>query len=239
MEFLEHSLDDPAPRPCGKCANCQGHALLPTECRPELVRQAQQFLRGSSQALPPRLQWPPYQALGSYGFRGKIKEELRAGEGRALCIWRDGGWGQQVAQEQADGHFSEAVLEALVQLLVEWHPNPAPGWVCCVPSLRKPYPIMDLAMRLAQRLDLPFIPCIRKVKDNQPQRLQFNSVQRCRNLDGAFQVDLQRGSYAACLLLDDSVETGWTLTLLAALLRQVGVQAVHPLVLALNNLGQE
>ena len=239
MEFLEHSLDDPAPRPCGKCANCLGHTLLPAECRPELVRQAQQFLRGSSQPLLPRLQWPPYQALASYGFKGKIREELRAGEGRALCIWRDGGWGQQVAQEQADGYFSDAVLAALVQLLAEWRPDPAPAWVSCVPSLRKPYPIMDLAMRLAQRLNLPFIPCIRKVKDNQPQRLQFNSVQRCRNLDGAFQVDLQRGSYAPCLLLDDSVETGWTLTLLSALLRQAGVQAVHPLALALNTLGQE
>ena len=94
-------------------------------------------------------------------------------------------------------------------------------------------------MRLAQRLNLPFIPCIRKVKDNQPQRLQFNSVQRCRNLDGAFQVDLPKQPYAPCLLLDDSVETGWTLTLLSALLRQAGVQAVHPLALALNNLGQE
>ncbi len=239
MEFLEHSLDDPAPRPCGKCANCLGHTLLPAECRPELVRQAQQFLRGSSQPLLPRLQWPPYQALASYGFKGKIREELRAGEGRALCIWRDGGWGQQVAQEQAEGYFSDAVLAALVQLLAEWRPDPAPAWVSCVPSLRKPYPIMDLAMRLAQRLNLPFIPCIRKVKDNQPQRLQFNSVQRCRNLDGAFQVDLQRGSYAPCLLLDDSVETGWTLTLLSALLRQAGVQAVHPLALALNTLGQE
>ncbi|MGI6356588.1 MAG: RecQ family ATP-dependent DNA helicase [Lentisphaeria bacterium] len=239
MEFLEHSLDDPAPRPCGKCANCRGRALLPTVCSPELARRAQQFLRGSSQTLSPRLQWPPYQALASYGFRGKIKEELRAGEGRALCIWRDGGWGQQIAREQASGYFSEAVLEALVQLLAEWRPEPAPGWVCCVPSLRQPYPIMDLAARLAQRLNLPFIPCIRKVKDNQPQRLQFNSVQRCRNLDGAFYVDLQRRPYAACLLLDDTVETGWTMTLVAALLRQAGAQAVHPLVLALNNLGQE
>ena len=208
-------------------------------CSPELVRQAQQFLRGSSQALTPRLQWPPYQALESYGFSGRIKEELRAGEGRALCIWRDGGWGQLIAQEQASGYFSEAVLEALVQLLAEWRPDPAPGWVCCVPSLRQPYPIMDLAARLAQRLNLPFIPCIHKVKDNQPQRLQFNSVQRCRNLDGAFHVDLQVRPYAACLMLDDTVETGWTMTLLAALLRQAGVQAVHPLALALNNLGQE
>ena len=227
MEFLEYSLDDPTPHPCGKCANCQGRALLPTVCSPELVRQAQQFLRGSS------------QALESYGFSGRVKEELRAGEGRALCIWRDGGWGQLIAQELASGYFSEAVLEALVQLLAEWRPDPAPGWVCCVPSLRQPYPIMDLAARLAQRLNLPFIPCIHKVKDNQPQRLQFNSVQRCRNLDGAFHVDLQVRPYAACLLLDDTVETGWTMTLLAALLRQAGVQAVHPLALALNNLGQE
>ncbi len=239
MEFLEHSLDDPAPHPCGKCANCLGHPLLPTRCRPELVRLAQQFLRGSSQVLAPRLQWPPYQALGSYGFKGKINESLRAGEGRALCIWRDGGWGQLVAQEQADGHFSDALLEAMVHLLAEWRPQPAPAWICCVPSLRQPYPILELAMRLAQRLNLPFIACIRKLKDNQPQRLQFNSVQRCRNLDGVFQVDLRKQPYAACLLLDDSVETGWTLTLLAALLRQAGVQAVYPLVLALNNLGQE
>lgn len=51
-----------------------------------------------------------------------------------------------------------------------WQPNPAPQWVCCVPSRNHPELVPDFARRLAARLGLPFVDAVSKVKDNQPQK---------------------------------------------------------------------
>jgi ATP-dependent DNA helicase RecQ len=58
-----------------------------------------------------------------------------------------------------------------------------------------------------------------------------NSVQQLRNVDGAFSV---AGAVpdGPVLLVDDLVDSRWTLTVVAAELRRAGVEAVHPFVLA-------
>ena len=61
-----------------------------------------------------------------------------------------------------------------------------------------------------------------------------NSYQQAKNLDGVFEI---RGQIRnrACLLIDDTVDSGWTFTVASALLRQAGCPAVHPLALAQNS----
>ena len=112
-----------------------------------------------------------------------------------------------------------------------WQPNPAPQWVCCVPSRNHPELVPDFARRLAARLGLPFVDAISKVKDNQQQKGQQNRFHQCRNLDGAFQVT-QRYQGQPVLLVDDIVDSGWTLTVIAALLQQAGSGLVYPIALA-------
>ena len=112
-----------------------------------------------------------------------------------------------------------------------WQPNPAPQWVCCVPSRNHPELVPDFVRRLAARLGLPFVDAVSKVKDNQPQKGQQNRFHQCRNLDGAFAVtQLYQGQ--PVLLVDDIVDSGWTLTVVAALLQQAGSGVVYPVALA-------
>ena len=89
----------------------------------------------------------------------------------------------------------------------------------------------DALKRLAAALGLPFRPIIEKVKDNEPQKLQQNRYHQCRNLDGVFAID---GSVPGgpVLLVDDVVDSGWTLTVIAALLRMAGSGPVWPLPLS-------
>lgn len=70
-------------------------------------------------------------------------------------------------------------------------------------------------------MGLPFVDAVAKVRDNQPQKGQQNSSHRCRNLDGAFAIN-QPVPLGPVLLIDDIVDSGWTLTVLAALLQQAG-----------------
>ena len=112
-----------------------------------------------------------------------------------------------------------------------WQPNPAPQWVCCVPSRHHSELVPDFAKRLADRLGLPFVNAVSKIKDNQPQKGQQNRFHQCRNLDGVFAVT-QPYEGQSVLLVDDIVDSGWTLTVIAALLQQAGSGLVYPIALA-------
>jgi ATP-dependent DNA helicase RecQ len=234
MEFLGRALDDPAAGPCGRCARCQQQAGALRQVQDDLVRKAVAFLRRSDLPIEPRARWYP-GALPGYGWSGGVGAELRAEPGRALCILGDSGWGRLVHQgKYHDGRFSDELAEALAGLVRSWRPNPAPAWVTCVPSLSHPNLVPDLAGRVAERLSLPFVTALRKVRTTKPQKDMENSWHQAHNLDGAFQITPWKGIAGPVLLVDDVVDSRWTFTVAAALLRQAGSGPVFPLALAAN-----
>jgi len=236
MEFLERALDDPNPQACGKCVNCNSDLLLCEEVDNNLANRAAIFLRRSYQPIKPRKKWPPYNAMPIYGFTGNISEDLRAEEGRALSLWRDAGWGQMVASGKYETEcFADELVPACIEMIRQWNPSPAPEWVTCIPSDNHPKLVPGFAQRLADALNLPFMPCILKIKDNQQQKEMENSFQQARNLDGVFSVNLKENAYRPCFLVDDMVDSKWTFTVVSALLCQKGCEAVYPLALALNS----
>ena len=202
-----------------------------------LANRAALFLKRSYQPIEPRKKWPAANIFAHYQFgRANIPAELQAAEGRALSLWRDAGWGQLVASGKHEtDHFADELVTACVEMIAQWQPDPAPKWVTCIPSQRHPDLVPDFARRLADALHLRFVPCIAKVQDHQQQKFMENSYQQAKNLDGVFQVNLEPKAYSPCLLVDDMVDSRWTFTVGAALLRQAGVAAVHPLALALNS----
>ncbi|MCS6842595.1 MAG: RecQ family ATP-dependent DNA helicase [Roseiflexus sp.] len=234
MVFLKRELDDPDPQPCGRCAVCIGRPLVSPTYPAALERRAVAFLRRNDQRIEPRRMWPG-DALQMYGWHGKIPSSLMAEEGRALCIWGDAGWGELVKRgKQIDDHFDDALVDALVELVQQrWRPEPAPAWVTCVPSLTHPTLVADMARRLAKRLGLPFVAAVRKVRPTEPQKRMQNSFQQAHNIAGAFVVDRWGGINGPVLLVDDMVDSGWTFTVVAALLREAGSGPVFPLALAL------
>lgn len=90
-----------------------------------------------------------------------------------------------------------------------------------------------MAQRLAKRLRLPFVAAVRKVRPTEPQKRMQNSFQQARNIAGAFVIDRWSGIDGPVLLVDDMVDSGWTFTIVAALLREAGSGPVFPLALAL------
>ena len=231
MQFLARSLDDPNPRPCGKCASCLGGPVVDPSFRNATAVSAARFLRQSEIDLDCNIQVAK-DAFVQYGFRGNLPAELRAETGRILSRWGDAGWGRQVADDKHRGRFRDELVGAVVEMLRErWRPSPPPKWVTCVPSGRRPDLVPDFGRRLSGALGLPFNPIVRKVRDNEPQKAQENRFHQCRNLDGVFAIDGPMPS-GPVLLVDDIVDSGWTLTVLAALLRQAGSGAVWPLALA-------
>lgn len=236
MAFLQTALDDPNPAACGQCKNCNPSLLLDEAYNDELANKAALFLRRSYQPILPRKRWPDSNMFSQSPLSGyQIPLEQQASEGRALSLWRDAGWGELVAYgKYKSNKFSDELVAACVEMLKVWSPDLAPKWVTCIPSLRHPKLVPDFAARLANELGLPFIPCIEKARANRQQKEMENSYQQAKNLDGVFTVTDQCLN-GECLLIDDIVDSRWTLTIASALLRQAGCSAVYPMALALNS----
>jgi ATP-dependent DNA helicase RecQ len=231
MALLGHALEDPQAEPCGRCAACLGRPVVGVDLDRALVAAAASFLKQVDLPLPPKIQVPA-GAFPEYGFPVVLPEELRAEPGRALSRWGDAGWGAQVAEGKRRGRFSHDLVDALADMIADrWQPSPAPTWVTAVPSRRHPELVPDLARRLAGRLGLIYVDAIAKVKDNEPQKQQDGALHQCFNLDGVFHIS-QVIPEAPVLLVDDMADSGWTLTVLAALLRRRGSGPVFPVALA-------
>ncbi len=129
---------------------------------------------------------------------------------------------------------SDELAEALAGLVHGLRPDPVPTWVTCVSSLTHAALVPDLASRLAARLFLPFVPVVQKVHATRPQKEMENSWQQAHNRDGAFRINPWTGIVDPVLLVDDIVDSRWTFTVVAALLREAGSKAVFPLALAAN-----
>lgn len=229
MEFLLRALDDINPRPCGRCANCRGRGL-PQAVSPALVIEAEHYLKGACILIQPRKMLPegifPDQ-------KRKIPSELLNEVGRSLCYYGDAGWGKLVrAGKYEQGRFADELIEAAARLItVDWKPDPFPAWVTAIPSRQHPHLVPDLASRLAERLGIPFLPVLKRVSDALPQKTMQNSTMQARNVLNTLAVE-GTVPLTPVLLVDDIIDSGWTLTVAGYLLRQHGAGLVYPFTLA-------
>lgn len=238
MNFLCAELDSPAEEPlCKRCSNCCPGEALPTVCDPALAQKAAEFLNKSELPIMPRKQWADAAtASAAFGIEPKknIPAALLMCEGRALSAYGAGGLGRLIPDGKyrtTPPYFSERLVDASIELLGRWAPDPRPEWVTCIPSRRTPTLVPDFARRLAAKLSLPFVEVLRKTKDTPPQKEMENSAFQQNNLIGAFEVGGAVPS-GACLLVDDMVDSKWTFTIAAAILLKAGASAVVPFALA-------
>ncbi|OQA15505.1 MAG: ATP-dependent DNA helicase RecQ [Chloroflexi bacterium ADurb.Bin360] len=230
MEFLGRALDDPAAAPCGRCANCVGQGL-PAEVPSPLVIEAVEFLQGFELPIEPRKLWPG----GLFpDLKAKIPIECLNAPGRALCEYGDAGWGKWVREgKYLHEHFSDDLVAASARLIAErWHPEPFPAWVTAIPSRRRPRLVYDFAERLATALGLPFVPVLERIADAPEQKTMANSAMQARNVNNTLTMGSTAPRPAPVLLVDDIVDSRWTLTLAGWLLRTHGSGLVYPFVLA-------
>jgi len=198
----------------------------------QLVQDAISFLRRSNLTIVPRKQWPS-GGFPQYGLKGKIAVNLQAQPGKALCIWRDAGWGELIARGKYEDHFfADELVTGCVQLVKEWKIKP--DWVTCIPSLRHRDLVPDLAKKVAYKLGIPFKEVLGKTEERPEQKTMQNSTQQARNIDGALDINVQSLPEGRVLLIDDMVDSRWTITVAAWLLRSKGSGEVYPLALALT-----
>ena len=228
MEFLVRLLDDPDPAPCGRCVNCAGQGL-PRTVDPELVQAAVSFLRRDLRPIKPRLLWP---SDAVEGLSGRITLPNEAG--MALCVYGDAGWGRDVQRgKYVDGAFSRELVVASHRAIRDhWHPATRPTWVTALPSGARHGLVDAFARSLADLLGLPYVDALTVLAGAEQQKAMENSAQQLRNAHRKLDIDGSVVLPGPVLLVDDMVDSGWTLTVAGWLLRTHGSGPVYPFALA-------
>jgi len=130
------------------------------------------------------------------------------------------------------------VVAAAIKVLAAWDWAQRPAGILTRPSRTLPRLITSLGQRLAEVGRLPYLGALAYAGDG-PGPRRHNSAQRLASLWPAFEVpddvrDLLADLDGPVLAVDDRVDTGWTITVAAKLLREAGAPAVLPLVLAVT-----
>ncbi|MEV0229711.1 RecQ family ATP-dependent DNA helicase [Nonomuraea sp. NPDC050786] len=231
-QFLRRHLDDEAATPCGRCDNCTGRHRSP-EIGTQAVESARRRLSRPGVEIEARKQWP----TGLPDLSGRIKPELGAEPGRALGRLTDIGWGNRLRElfNGDDGPMADDMFKAVVQVLSAWEWRERPVAVVNVPSATRPALVRAFAERLASVGRLAYLGELGYRAGSPGQ--QFNSAKRVQAVRATLAMPKElSASIAGCggpvLLVDDRVDTGWTMTLAAALIRHAGAPAVLPLALA-------
>jgi ATP-dependent DNA helicase RecQ len=224
LRFLRERLDDPEAADCGRCAVCRGTGD-PVELDPELVRSAVEFLRGVEVVIEHRKQW----ARGASGPRGNIAKGERAEDGRALCRTGDAGWWPVVERARAAGEPDDELVAGVLQALKRWDWDARPTWVTWVPG---DVLAEKVAMRIGAAGKLPVHDAVARERPAPTTASSGNSAFRLDALWGAFSVRALPDVSGPVLVVADRYDSGWTMTVLAHLLRTAGSGPVLPFALA-------
>jgi ATP-dependent DNA helicase RecQ len=243
LEYLRKSLDDPAAAPCGRCDNCAG-IWFPVEVSEAALADARAHLGRAGVEIAPRRQWPT--GLGAIGvpLSGRIAPGEQSEPGRAVGRLSDLGWGDRlrrlVGDNAPDQVVPDEVMNGVVQTLAAWSKGDdrwaeRPTGVVVIGSHRRPRLVSSLGARIAQIGRLPLLGTVAGGAPGSPGRA--NSAQRVRALHDAFHLDDELREAikgGPVLLVDDLVDSGWTMAVVARLLRQHGAAAVLPFALAIS-----
>ena len=245
MEFLARTLDDPTAAPCGRCDVCAG-PWFPTGWDGAARERADQALRRTGVPIEPRRMWPSNMDHLGVPVKGRIAEGEQAEEGRALARLTDLGWGSRLRELLAaeDAPLPEEVLQGAVAVLAAWGWQARPIAVVAMPSRGRPQLVDSFARGIARLGRLPFLGALETVGGGPTAGPGGNSAYRLASVHGRFAVPEamehmlrtapEAGQHGPVLLMDDLVDSRWSLAEAARVLRGAGAQGVLPFVLAQN-----
>jgi ATP-dependent DNA helicase RecQ len=241
LEFLRTQLDDPYARACGRCDSCVG-PWYAHKVPAAALDAAMVFLGRPGVVVEPRKLWPTGGSALGVELSGKILPAEAAEPGRVLGRLSDLGWGTRLREllrlGAPDNEVPSDVLQAVISVLKEWGWVRRPAGVVAIGTRTRPRLVGSLARRLAEVGRLELLGELPRRGGGPPGAAAVsNSVQRLAAVHDAFVVppDLAAALVALpgpVLLVDDVIDSGWTVTVAARLLRQAGAAAVLPFALA-------
>lgn len=224
MQLLLAMLDDAEPPGCGRCDVCLPHA--PISLDNQTVERARAFLHSSTFVIRPIEKLPSGVDVGR---QKTLKPAERLKEGIALCSYNDPGWGRMVRQGKYEAlEYSEELVHASARAIRG--SGFSAKWLTWAPSTRHGKALESFARKLADALEIEAVDSVCRVQRRAPQKTMSTAETQFLNAWGAFRAEHVRPG--PCLLVDDLVDSGWTLAVIGLELLKAGSGPVMPFALA-------
>lgn len=238
MQFLTDALDDPQSAPCGRCDNCAG-VWFDDHIPDDSKDSAQAALGRVGVPIEPRKLYPSGLDRLGHTLKGKIPVDEQVATGRALARLTDLGWGnrlRQVFADPTDNPIDKAMFDACVKVLAEWNWEERPVGVVAMPSNKRPQLITSLAQGLAEVGRLRYLGQLAYRAGGPQNGPGGNSAFRVAAVADAFELPPQLEELIAnapgpVLLVDDLVDSRWSMAMAGRALRIAGAPGVMPFTL--------
>ena len=225
-KFVVECLDDHSAYECGHCANCLGRDILPSKPSTASIHIAEAYINGLILEIPTRKRWP------STDYTGKINIPIPNNIGLCLAKYGDPGYGELVKRDKYSSkkRFCDELVGKSAKVLRPLVNEKEIKYITCVPSLRSDI-VIDFSKRLAESLGLTFVELLKKSNTLQQKEMQ-NSSYQCGNAMHSFSLLDGVEVPDRVLLVDDVVDSRWTLTACGYYLSQGGCGEIYPFALA-------
>lgn len=227
-KFVVNRLDDNTDETCGICPNCLGYNEFPVKASEKYINIALDYLEHLIIPIEPRKKW----AATAYTKMTEIEFQNETG----ICPskYGDPGYGTLVKNGKypMPTRFSDELVKKSESILKPVIAENSIDAITCVPSLRSNL-VEDFTERLAEKCEVKFIKLLKK-SDAKQQKTMQNSSYQCENALKSFDIidNMNDKMPHRVLLVDDIVDSKWTLTVCGYLLMKSGCEKVYPFALA-------
>lgn len=229
MQYVTALLNDTASKPCGHCAFCKPEQSLSEKCSDNTVSEAESFLNSFDYDVAARKKWAVTNRFIP------VNERICGGKIFVLTKYGTGNYGKLVREgkyESDPAYFADELVVAAAKKLREVVRNEDIKYLIPIPSLNHPTLVSSFTERLAKKLGCQYLDILGKTSKEE-QKNKHTSVQQQKNIEDSIFIKDNYLSDSNVLLIDDMVDSKWTITVAASkLVREAGVAKVFAFALA-------
>lgn len=229
MKYIAEELDAPDMKEvCGMCTYCRNRIFVPMTNDNPYLESATQYKNKLHGEIAPRKRT---------AYNKKIEEHLQMQPGWTYTTDAYSPIGRRFVLEKEHDQFSEKTLATVRHFLKDMIVQHEIDAIVPVPSLRNPGLVKTLAEQLAQSFSIEYIEAVEKIRPGALQRDMKNSMMQEQNIKDTIRiVNHEQLTGKNILLIDDVVNSRWTMTVIASQLLE-SADKVYPF--ALINNGSE
>ena len=178
--------------------------------------------------ITPRKRWPGMDPQFDSNTVIAVPNEI----GVALCKYGDAGYGEMVKYDKYHAEaFRDELVEKAAEVLRERIGENGYGTVTNIPSARNAK-VADFARRLAERLGYEYAELLEVSGEGEQQIIMQNTSYQCANAKKKIRLKEGIRIPQKVILVDDMVDSRWTLTVAGRLLTKNDCECVFPFCLA-------